>query len=55
MYLGHGTAFIGTLGVQSLKKHHIHAEGYPAGEMKHSTCFNRKTCQLCIVPPGPFS
>ena len=56
MYLGRGTAFpLALEGALKFKEiSYIHAEGYPAGEMKHGplALIEKDLPVVCIVPPG---
>ena len=58
MYLGRGTAFpLALEGALKFKEiSYIHAEGYPAGEMKHGplALIEKDLPVVCIVPPGPL-
>ena len=58
MYIGRGTSFpIALEGALKLKEiSYIHAEGYPAGEMKHGplALIEKDLPVVCIVPPGPL-
>ena len=56
MYLGRGTSFpLALEGALKFKEiSYIHAEGYPAGEMKHGplALIEKDLPVVCIVPPG---
>jgi glucosamine--fructose-6-phosphate aminotransferase (isomerizing) len=58
MYLGRGTSFpLALEGALKFKEiSYIHAEGYPAGEMKHGplALIEKDLPVVCIVPPGPL-
>ncbi len=58
MYLGRGTAFpLALEGALKFKEiSYIHAEGYPAGEMKHGplALIEKGLPVVCIVPSGPL-
>ena len=58
MYLGRGTAFpLALEGALKFKEiSYIHAEGYPAGEMKHGplALIEEGLPVICIVPSGPL-
>ena len=58
MHLGRGTAFpLALEGALKFKEiSYIHAEGYPAGEMKHGplALIEKDLPVVCIVPPGPL-
>ena len=58
MYLGRGTAFpLALEGALKFKEiSYIHAEGYPAGEMKHGplALVEKGLPVVCIVPSGPL-
>ena len=58
MYLGRGTSFpLALEGALEFKEiSYIHAEGYPAGEMKHGplALIEKNLPVVCIVPPGPL-
>ncbi len=58
MYLGRGTAFpLALEGALKFKEiSYIHAEGYPAGEMKHGplALIEKDLPVVCLVPPGPL-
>jgi len=58
MYIGRGTAFpLALEGALKFKEiSYIHAEGYPAGEMKHGplALIEKDLPVVCIVPPGPL-
>ena len=58
MFLGRGFSFpIALEGALKLKElSYIHAEGYPAGEMKHGplALIEKDLPVVCIVPPGPL-
>ena len=58
MYLGRGTSFpLALEGALKFKEiSYIHAEGYPAGEMKHGplALIEKNLPVVCIVPPGPL-
>ena len=58
MYLGRGTSFpLALEGALKFKEiSYTHAEGYPAGEMKHGplALIEKDLPVVCIVPPGPL-
>ena len=58
MYLGRGTAFpLALEGALKFKEiSYIHAEGYPAGEMKHGplALIEKGLPVVCIIPSGPL-
>ena len=58
MYLGRGTSFpLALEGALKFKEiSYIHAEGYPAGEMKHGplALIEKNLPVVCIIPPGPL-
>ena len=58
MYIGRGTAFpLALEGALKFKEiSYIHAEGYPAGEMKHGplALIEKGLPVVCIVPSGPL-
>ena len=58
MYLGRGTSFpLALEGALKFKEiSYIHAEGYPAGEMKHGplALIEKNLPVVCIVPSGPL-
>ena len=58
MFLGRGLSFpIALEGALKLKElSYLHAEGYPAGEMKHGplALIEKDLPVVCIVPPGPL-
>ena len=58
MYLGRGTSFpLALEGALKFKEiSYIHAEGYPAGEMKHGplALIEKGLPVVCIVPSGPL-
>ena len=58
MFLGRGSSFpIALEGALKLKElSYLHAEGYPAGEMKHGplALIEKDLPVVCIVPPGPL-
>jgi len=58
MYLGRGTSFpLALEGALKFKEiSYIHAEGYPAGEMKHGplALIEKDLPVVCVVPPGPL-
>ena len=58
MFLGRGSSFpIALEGALKLKElSYLHAEGYPAGEMKHGplALIEKNLPVVCIIPPGPL-